>query len=116
MLELAGVLVDRKTISGDDVAEVMGTPQGARTIHEPAGFVAYDPDDEGGLDVAGHQSIPSMPRPNLKPEDEDESSPNGEAEGSDDGEPPNGEVAKPKKRRRSKKSKAEDDEVVDTVD
>jgi len=63
VLALAGVLVERKTISGDDVAEIIGIPAGSRTIHKPVGFVAFDPEPEG-FDVEGHKAIPSMPRPN----------------------------------------------------
>ena len=61
VLQLAGVLVDRKTISGDDVAEIMGTPQGSRTIHRPQGFIAFDPEGGGG-DVSRYTSIPSLPK------------------------------------------------------
>lgn len=61
VLQLAGVLVERKTISGDDVAEILGTPQGSRTIHRPQGFVAFDPEAGGGGDVAQYTSIPAMP-------------------------------------------------------
>ena len=61
VLLLAGVLVERKTISGDDVAEIMGTPQGSRTIHRPQGFIAFDP-EEGGGDVSRYTSIPSLPK------------------------------------------------------
>lgn len=62
VLQLAGVLVERKTISGDDVAEVMGTPQGSRTIHRPQGFVAFDPEGGSGSDVSRYTSIPAMPK------------------------------------------------------
>jgi hypothetical protein len=64
VLELAGVLVQKKTISGDDVAEILGSPQGARTIHRPKGWIAFDPDAEG-LDVAEHGAIPTLPDPNV---------------------------------------------------
>ncbi|MBI5157033.1 MAG: AAA family ATPase [Acidimicrobiia bacterium] len=62
VLQLAGVLVDRKTISGDDVAEIMGTPQGSRTIHRPQGFIAFDPEGGDGGDVSRYTSIPSLPK------------------------------------------------------
>ena len=62
VLQLAGVLVERRTISGDDVAEILGIPQGSRTIHRPVGFIAFDPEPEG-FDVARHQAIPAMPKP-----------------------------------------------------
>jgi hypothetical protein len=62
VLQLAGVLVERKTISGDDVAEIMGTPSGSRTIHRPQGFIAFDPDGGNGGDVSRYTSIPALPK------------------------------------------------------
>ncbi|RPI25583.1 MAG: hypothetical protein EHM57_01355 [Actinobacteria bacterium] len=44
LVRLAGVLEERKTISGDDVAEVMGTPAGSWTAHFPQGFAAVQPE------------------------------------------------------------------------
>ena len=64
VLQLAGVLVDRKTISGDDVAEILGTPQGSRTIHRPQGFIAFDLESGDGHDVARYTAIPTLPKPN----------------------------------------------------
>ena len=63
VLKLAGVLVERKTISGDDVADILGIVQGSRTIHRPVGFIAFDPEPEG-FDIERHRAIPTMPRPN----------------------------------------------------
>ncbi len=62
VLQLAGVLVERKTISGDDVAEIMGTAPGSRTIHRPQGFIAFDPESGNGGDVSRYTSIPALPR------------------------------------------------------
>ncbi len=42
VLALAAVLEDRKTISGDEVAEIMGTPPGERSMREPKGWHAID--------------------------------------------------------------------------
>ncbi len=42
ILRLALVLEEKKTISGDMVAEIMGTPAGSRTAHQPQGFAAAD--------------------------------------------------------------------------
>ena len=39
---LPAVLEERKTISGDDVVEIMGTPSGARSMREPKGWSAVD--------------------------------------------------------------------------
>ena len=63
VLKLAGVLVARKTISGEDVSEVLGVAAGSRTVHRPVGFVAFDPDAEG-FDIERHSAIPTMPKPN----------------------------------------------------
>ena len=40
VLALAAVLEERKTISGEEVAEIMGTPPGERTMREPKGWLA----------------------------------------------------------------------------
>jgi hypothetical protein len=42
VLALAAVLEERKTISGDEVAEIMGSPPGARSMREPTGWSAVD--------------------------------------------------------------------------
>jgi cell division protease FtsH len=42
VLSLAAVLEERKTISGDEVAEIMGTPPGERSMREPKGWSAVD--------------------------------------------------------------------------
>ncbi len=62
VLALATVLVERKTLSGDDVAEIMGTPPGSRTIHRPQGFIAFDPDTGNGGDASRFTSIPALPK------------------------------------------------------
>jgi hypothetical protein len=40
VLALAAVLEERKTISGDEVSEIMGSPPGARSMREPKGWSA----------------------------------------------------------------------------
>ncbi|HJR92406.1 MAG TPA: AAA family ATPase [Acidimicrobiia bacterium] len=40
VLALAAVLEDRKTISGDDVTAIMGTPPGDRPMRQPSGWYA----------------------------------------------------------------------------
>jgi ATP-dependent Zn protease len=40
ILELAAVLEERKNISGDEVAEIMGSAPGSRTMREPKGWQA----------------------------------------------------------------------------
>jgi ATP-dependent Zn protease len=42
VLALAAVLEERKTISGDDVTEILGTPPGVRAAREPQGWQAID--------------------------------------------------------------------------
>jgi cell division protease FtsH len=42
VLALAAVLEERKTISGDEVSEIMGSPPGARSMREPKGWSAVD--------------------------------------------------------------------------
>jgi cell division protease FtsH len=44
LVRLARVLEERKTISGDEVAEVMGSPAGSWTAHFPQGFAAVNPE------------------------------------------------------------------------
>ncbi len=45
LLALAAVLEERKTISGEEVAEIMGTPAGERTMREPKGWLAVDDEE-----------------------------------------------------------------------
>jgi ATP-dependent Zn protease len=42
VLAIAAVLEERKTISGDDVSEIMGSTPGERTMREPRGWHAVD--------------------------------------------------------------------------
>jgi cell division protease FtsH len=44
VLALAAVLEERKTISGDDVSEIMGSPPGFRLAREPKGWQLVDED------------------------------------------------------------------------
>jgi hypothetical protein len=40
VLELAAVLEEKKTISGDEVAEIMGSAPGSQAMREPSGWQA----------------------------------------------------------------------------
>jgi hypothetical protein len=40
VLELAAVLEEKKNISGEEVAEIMGSAPGSRTMREPRGWQA----------------------------------------------------------------------------
>ena len=42
LVRLSNVLEEKKTISGEEVAEVMGTEAGSWTAHQPEGFAATD--------------------------------------------------------------------------
>ena len=41
VLELAAVLEEKKQISGDEVAEIMGSEPGSRAMREPSGWQAF---------------------------------------------------------------------------
>jgi len=41
VMKVAAELVDRKTISGDDVARLLEVERGSRTIHKPVGYGAF---------------------------------------------------------------------------
>lgn len=56
ILELAAVLEEKKTISGDEVAEIMGSVPGSRTMREPTGWQAVS--DE----VAGQRQRDALER------------------------------------------------------
>jgi ATP-dependent Zn protease len=56
ILELAAVLEEKKTISGDEVAEIMGSAPGSRTMREPKGWQAVS--DE----VAGRRQREALER------------------------------------------------------
>ena len=45
LVRLARVLEEKRTISGEEVAEVMGSESGSWTAHKPEGFAAADLDD-----------------------------------------------------------------------
>jgi ATP-dependent Zn protease len=45
LVRLALVLEEKRTISGDEVAEVMGSDSGSWTAHKPEGFAAANLDD-----------------------------------------------------------------------
>ena len=44
VLELASVLEEKKTISGDEVSEIMGTAPGERVMREPVGWQSVTPE------------------------------------------------------------------------
>jgi hypothetical protein len=45
VVRLARVLEEKRTISGEEVAEVMGSESGSWTAHQPEGFAAADLED-----------------------------------------------------------------------
>jgi hypothetical protein len=47
ILELAAVLEEKKTISGDEVAEIMGSDPGSRAMREPSGWQAVSDEVAG---------------------------------------------------------------------
>ncbi len=47
ILELAAVLEEKKTISGDEVAEIMGSDPGSQTMREPSGWQAVSDEVAG---------------------------------------------------------------------
>ena len=71
VLKVAEALVERKSMSGDDISEIMGTPPGSRTTHRPAGFVAFDLESGNGGDATRYAAIPTLPKPNLVDEKKD---------------------------------------------
>ena len=68
ILELAAVLEEKKNISGDEVAEIMGSSPGSRTMRQPSGWQAVSDEIAGdrqreALTRAGRD----VPVPNGKP-------------------------------------------------
>ncbi len=68
VLKLAAVLEERKTISGDDVTEILGIPPGERTMREAKGWLAIDDETAEKRRLAALRSLSAT----------DEASPNGE--------------------------------------
>ncbi len=68
VLKLAAVLEERKTISGDDVTEILGIPPGERTMREAKGWLAVDDETAEERRLAALRSLSVT----------DEVSPNGE--------------------------------------
>ena len=68
VLKLAAVLEERKTISGDDVTEILGIPPGERTMREAKGWLAIDDETAEKRRLAALRSLSAA----------DEASPNGE--------------------------------------
>jgi ATP-dependent Zn protease len=69
ILELAAVLEEKKTISGDEVAEIMGSAPGSQTMREPSGWQAVSDEvaeerqraalTRSGREVAATQNNPN---------------------------------------------------------
>jgi ATP-dependent Zn protease len=64
ILELAAVLEEKKNISGDEVAEIMGSSPGSRTMREPSGWQAVSDEIAGdrqreALTKAGREPVTS---------------------------------------------------------
>jgi ATP-dependent Zn protease len=64
ILELAAVLEEKKNISGDEVAEIMGSSPGSRTMREPTGWQAFSDEVAGdrhreALSKAGREPVAS---------------------------------------------------------
>ncbi len=72
VLELAAVLEQRKNISGDEVAEIMGSTPGSRTMREPTGWQAVSDT------VAGDRQREALLRSGREKVDAAESEPAGE--------------------------------------
>jgi cell division protease FtsH len=72
VLELAAVLEQRKNISGDEVAEIMGSTPGSRTMREPTGWQAVSDT------VAGDRQREALLRSGREKVDAAESEPTGE--------------------------------------
>jgi hypothetical protein len=61
VLRIAAVLEEKKTISGDEVSKIMGSPPGARAMREPKGWqVIFDETDD-----ARHNGAVNRPAPAL---------------------------------------------------
>jgi len=66
ILELAAVLEEKKNISGDEVAEIMGSAPGSRTMREPRGWQAVSDEiasdrQRDALTKAGREVAASSP-------------------------------------------------------
>ncbi|HSK06303.1 MAG TPA: hypothetical protein VK990_02200, partial [Acidimicrobiia bacterium] len=64
VLELAAVLEEKKTISGEEVSEIMGSPPGSRAMREPRGWQAVSDEMAGerqraALHRSGRQVVAS---------------------------------------------------------
>ncbi len=62
ILELAAVLEEKKTISGEEVAEIMGSSPGSRTMREPKGWQAVSDEVAGkrqrdALERSGREAV-----------------------------------------------------------
>jgi ATP-dependent Zn protease len=71
VLRIAAVLEEKKTISGDEVASIMGSPPGVRAMREPKGWqVIFDESDD-----ARHFGAITRPAPELNGEMAEEPAP-----------------------------------------
>jgi len=59
VMKIAAELVERKTISGDDVTRLLEIEPGSRTIHRPVGYRAFQIEGEGGVDGNGEVDEPA---------------------------------------------------------
>jgi ATP-dependent Zn protease len=49
VMKIAGELVERKTISGDDITRILEVEPGSRTIHKPVGYRAFQVEGNGEI-------------------------------------------------------------------
>ncbi len=75
VLAVAAALEEKRLISGDDVAEIVGIPHGSLVTRRPAGWSSVDPEGRKALTLPfGDESPNGGPNPNGKPEDDGEPS------------------------------------------
>jgi cell division protease FtsH len=73
VLAVAAALEEKRLISGDDVAEIVGIPHGSLVARRPAGWSSVDPEGRKALTLPfGDESPNGGPNPNGKTEDEGE--------------------------------------------
>jgi ATP-dependent Zn protease len=75
VLELAAALEEQKTISGDDVADIMGSRPGERIMREPVGWQSVT--EEVSLKRRQAAQARRLATTNGRSDDDDQTSPNG---------------------------------------
>ena len=71
VLAVAAALEEKRLISGDDVAEIVGIPHGSLVARRPAGWSSVDPEGRSALTLPfGEESPNGGPHPNGKADDE----------------------------------------------